>query len=159
MFKRSEKVIYPKHGAGKIVKVQEETIGDKKSKYYKIQFLNSSVTVLVPIDRAKELGMRYPLSRRGTKEVLNKLNRKVKIDRKTLTTLDAISKERLGSGKLEDVVSLVNLLRSLAKQKEEENKNFSYSYSDRLEIAMDFIKSEAEIVLGKKAAEKYDLEK
>jgi hypothetical protein len=63
----------------------------------------------------------------------------------------------MNTGKIEDAINLVNLLKSLAKQKEEENKNFSYSYSDRLEIAVDFIKSEILLVLGKNALKKYML--
>jgi CarD family transcriptional regulator len=159
MFRKGEKVIYPRHGAGKIIEVQEHEVEGKKQRYYKIQFINSSVTVSIPANKAKELGLRSPLSKTELKKVLKDLNKIVKINRKTLTTLDNISREKLGSGKMEDVVDLVNLLKSLAKQKEEENKNFSYSYSDRLEIAEEFIKSEIELVLGKNALKKYGFEK
>ena len=157
-FKKGENVIYPKHGAGIINKEYTEIISDKKLKYYKIVFTNSAVSVSVPTDSAQELGLRYPLSRRNLKKALKNLFKQVNINKKTLISLDTVSREKLGSGKLEDTIHLVNLLKSLAKQKEEENKNFSYSYSDRLEIALEFIKSEVELVLGKKAAEKYNLE-
>ncbi|MBN2016327.1 hypothetical protein JW766_05875 [Candidatus Dojkabacteria bacterium] len=158
MFKKGEKVIYPKHGAGKIIGIIEQDIGGKKLKYYKISFLNSSIDVSIPIEKAEELGLRRPLTKRVLTDALKKLNKRTHINKKTLITLDIVSKEKLGSGKLEDVIDLVNLLRSLAKQKEEENKNFSYSYSDRLEIAIEFIKSEIEQVLGKSALKKYHLE-
>jgi len=157
MFKKGQKVIYPKHGAGKIIAVQEETISGEKKKYYKIQFLNSQVSVSVPQDHALDLGLRYPLTKTNIKKVLKKLNTQYKINKNTLVNLDTLSRDKLNSGKLEEVIDLVNLLHSLAKQKEEENKNFSYSYSDRLEIAMDFIKSEVALVLGQSALKKYGL--
>lgn len=157
MFKRGEKVIYPKHGAGKILGVKEETVADKKQKYYKIKFFNSPITISIPVKKAEELGLRYPLTKKALTDALKNLNTQTRINKRTLVTLDAVSKEKLGSGKLEDVIDLVNLLKSLAKQKEEENKNFSYSYSDRLEIASEFIKSEVEQVLGKNALKKYSI--
>lgn len=157
MYKKGEKVVYPKHGAGKIVAIYEEQVGNEKKKYYRIQFLNSPTTVSVPVEQADELGLRNPLSKNKLREILRKLGKTAKITRNTLVTLDSISKEKLNSGKVEDVVYLVNLLRSLAKKKEEENKNFSYSYSDRLEVALEFIKSEATLVLGQNAAKRYTL--
>jgi CarD family transcriptional regulator len=155
MFKKGEKVIYPKHGAGKIIDIFNENINKEKVKYLKIQFFNSQVTVSIPIPKAEEMGLRYPLSRNALKKALKSLNKKQKINKKTLITLDFISKEKMNTGKIEDAINLVNLLKSLAKQKEEENKNFSYSYSDRLEIAVDFIKSEVLLVLGKNTLKKY----
>ncbi len=155
MFKKGDNVIYPKHGAGKIISITNEKIGGKSEKYYRIKFLESLIYISIPIDKAKELGLRYPLSKTGLKKSLKNLNKIVKIDKKILVTLDNVSREKLGSGKTNDVIELVNILKSLAKQKEEKNKNFSYSYSDRLEIATDFIKSEIVLVLGKKALKEY----
>ncbi|MBU0976648.1 MAG: CarD family transcriptional regulator [Patescibacteria group bacterium] len=157
MFKRGEKVVYPRHGAGKVEQITTESIGDNKAKYYKIKFFNSPVTVSVPIDKASELGLRLPLSKTNIRKTLKTLNTRVRINKKTLVSLDNISREKLNSGKLEDAIDLMNLLRSLAKQKEEENKNFSYSYSDRLEVASEFIKSEIAIVLGKNVLKRYEV--
>ncbi len=155
MFKKGEKVVYPRHGAGKIIAI--EKIGEDNEKYYKIKFFNSSVLVSVPVKKAEEMGLRRPMTKKELTKALRSLGEKIKITKKTLVTLDAVSREKLASGKVEDMVYLVNLLKSLAKQKEEENKNFSYSYSDRLEIAHDFLKSEIELVMGKNAIKKYPL--
>ncbi|MDD3648245.1 MAG: CarD family transcriptional regulator [Candidatus Dojkabacteria bacterium] len=157
MFKRGEKVVYPRHGAGKVEQITTENVGDQTLKYYKIKFFNSPVTVSVPIEKAAELGLRPPLSRASTRKALRELNKRIRINKKTLVTLDNISREKLNSGRLEDAIELVNLLRSLAKQKEEENKNFSYSYSDRLEVASEFIKSEIVLVLGKNALKRHEI--
>ena len=157
MFRKGEKVVYPKHGAGKIISIYREKIEGKPKCYLRIKFFNSPATVSVPVEGAKRLGLRYPLSRVALKEALGNLNKKVKIGKDTLVTLDKISREKLNSGRIDDVIDLVNILRSLAKKKEEENKNFSYSYSDRLDIALDFIKSEAGLVLGKGVLKKYNL--
>jgi len=158
MFKKGQKVIYPKHGAGKIIEIYKELISGQKLKYYKIQFTNSQIKVSIPAQKALELGLRSPLAKENMEKVLEKLNKQYRVDKSILVNLDSISREKLNSGKFEDALYLVNLLQSLARQKEEENKNFSYSYSDCLEIALDFLKSEIALVLGKTALRKYNLQ-
>lgn len=157
MYKKGEKVVYPKHGAGKIAGVYEEKVGNSAKSYYKISFFNSPTTVSIPVGKAEELGLRNPLSQNKLREALRKLDKSVNISRNTLVTLDTVTREKLNSGKMEDVIDLVNLLKSLSKKKEEENKNFSYSYSDRLEVALEFIKSEVALVLGAKALKRHNL--
>lgn len=157
MFKKRQKVVYPRHGAGKIVDIYNQEIAGEKRKYYRIEFIDSTVSVSIPIETAEEMGLRNPVSRTRLQNELKNLNKRVKITRDTLTTLDFAAQEKLKSGKIEEAISLVNTLRSLAKQKEKENKNFSYSASQRLEIALNFIKSEVELVLGKSAIKRYDL--
>lgn len=156
MFKKREKVVYPRLGAGKIVDVYEQEVTGEKKEYYKIEFFDSNVNVSVPVDSAEEMGLRKPLSKKEMKNVLKDVGKTVKITRNTLTTLDEVSKNNLRTGLLEDAIHLINLLTSLARQKEKENKNFSYSASQRLETAANFILSEIELVLGKRAAEKYE---
>jgi CarD family transcriptional regulator len=156
-FKKGEKVVYPKHGAGKIIELYTERINGDEQPYLKIEFFNSPSKVSIPTARATELGLRYPLSKKELLGALKELNKTRKIDKKMLVTLDVMSKEKMNSGKIEDAIELVSILKSLAKQKEEENKNFSYSYSDRLDVIYEFIKSEIELVLGKTILKKYDL--
>jgi len=158
MFKVRDYVVYPKYGVGKVIKKTEEVVGKKERKYYKIEFINSPLTISVPINQSDELGLRYPLSKYSLRKELKKLSKTVKITKSTLKTLDLFAKEKLNSGTVEDAIELVNLLKSLASKKEKENKNFSYSATQRLEIAVNFLKSEVEHVLGTKAISHYDLD-
>ncbi len=156
MIRKGSKVVYPKHGAGKVVDIYKETVNGKEKEYLKIKFFNSPTTVSIPKSRAKEMGLREPLSKTNIRKTLKLLGKKIPIKKRTLKNLDGMAKDLLNSGKLEDAIDLINTLKSLARHKEKENKNFSYSYLDRLEIAGDFVKSEIDIVLGKKAAERYE---
>jgi len=157
MFRKRDKIVYPRHGAGKIVDKYEVNFNGEKKDYYKIEFYNSPVDISVPIDNAQEIGMRYPLSKHALRKVLKKLGRRVKITGDVMKKLDEICKENLLSGRIEDAIRLVNLLRSLSEKKKNESKNFSYSASQRLETALDFIKSEVELVLGEGALNRYHL--
>jgi CarD family transcriptional regulator len=159
MFKKGAIVVYPRYGVGKVIKKYSVKVGEKKQKYYKIKFEDSKVEVSVPMDKAEELGMRDPLSKKDLKAELDKLGDKVKITKKLLKSIDGKVKECLLSGKFEEVVHAVNMLTSLATKKEEEDKNFSYSHSENLEIARNFLKSEVEWTLGKNVVKKHKLDK
>lgn len=158
MFKKREKVVYPRHGAGKIIDKYEAQVNGEKNEYYKIEFFNSPINLSVPIENAREMGLRNPVSKYKLRKALKGLWKRAKITDSTMKSLDDISKEKLASGEIEDAVSLVNILKSLARKKEEESKNFSYSASQRLETAISFISSEVELVLGRKALSYYDLD-
>lgn len=157
MFNKNTKVVYPRHGAGRIVDKYEIEIEGKEKKYLKIEFYNSSITISIPMENAKELGLRKPLTKGALRKELKKLGNTVSITDSTLKNLDKIAKEKFISGKVEDTISIVNTLQSLARQKERESKNFSYTASERLEAALEFLKSETELVLGKKALNHYNL--
>ncbi|MDD3647926.1 MAG: CarD family transcriptional regulator [Candidatus Dojkabacteria bacterium] len=157
MFKKNEKVIYPRFGAGKIIKRFKLAVGGEEREYLKVEFFNSAITVSVPVEKADELGLRKPLTKKGLLTKLANLGSKVNITDRTLKELDEVSRRRLLSGGIEDTIKLVNTLKSLAKKKREENKNFSYTVSEQMEIAVEFLKSEIELVLGKKAVRQYDL--
>lgn len=157
MFKKSETVMYPRHGAGKIIALYNFIIDGNEKKYLKIKFTESPVTVSIPESSAVELGLRKPLSREDLKKKLMKLGDIIEIDSEALKTLDEIAHELLLTGKTEDAIQLVNMLRSLARKKEKENKNFSYSKSERLEVAVEFLRSEIQLVLGRRAVVKYQL--
>lgn len=58
MFKIGDQVVYPSHGAGTIEGIEEKTVLGKKRSYLVIQMLASDLTVSVPEERAKEVGLR-----------------------------------------------------------------------------------------------------
>ena len=57
MFNVGDKVVYPMHGAGKIKKIEERAILDQIQSYYIIE-MPGEVKVMVPTDKAEEIGVR-----------------------------------------------------------------------------------------------------
>ncbi len=157
MFRKRQKVVYPRHGAGKIIDKYTVESDGKKQEYYKVKFYDSPITISIPQKKAEELGLREPCSKTKIKRELRKLGNKVKVTKSLMKKLDETAKEKLLSGKFSDAIKLVNILKSIAEKKEKENKNFSYTASQRLENVLNFIKSETEMVLGKRETEKYEL--
>ncbi len=60
MFNIGDKVIHPAYGAGSIVDIAEKQIGDEQRTYYVIELLMQTGTLMVPVTRANDLGLRSP---------------------------------------------------------------------------------------------------
>ena len=60
-FKSGQYVVYPTQGVGKLLRVEEQTIGDQKIKMMVIDFERNHMTLRVPLERAELSGLR-PLS-------------------------------------------------------------------------------------------------
>lgn len=62
-FSKGDAVIYPQHGAGKIVDVQTKTIGDVERDYFVVDLELQDLRVWVPVDEAEEIGVRQPTAK------------------------------------------------------------------------------------------------
>lgn len=59
-FARGDSVIYPQHGAGRIVDVVTKTVGDVERDYFVVDLELQELRVWVPVDEAEEIGVRQP---------------------------------------------------------------------------------------------------
>lgn len=57
-FKTGQYVVYPTQGVGKLVRVEEQTIGGQKIKMLVIDFERNHMTLRVPVERAEISGLR-----------------------------------------------------------------------------------------------------
>ena len=57
-FKVGEKVVYPAHGVGVIESVQSRTIAGTAKKFYMLRFLESDMTILVPMENVAAVVLR-----------------------------------------------------------------------------------------------------
>jgi len=59
-FKEGDPVIYPQHGAGRVVSVQKRTVGAVEREYLVVDLELQELTVWVPVDEAEQVGVREP---------------------------------------------------------------------------------------------------
>jgi CarD family transcriptional regulator len=57
-FKVNQEIVYPSQGVGKIMRIEEKKFRDSSLLYYVIYLEVSDMTVMVPVDKAFELGLR-----------------------------------------------------------------------------------------------------
>jgi CarD family transcriptional regulator len=73
LYKVGDKVVYPHHGAGTVVKKEVREVLGEKREYLTIQILHNDMTVQVPADNAEKVGLRTVIDEADVKLVLKYL--------------------------------------------------------------------------------------
>jgi CarD family transcriptional regulator len=68
-----DKVVYPHHGAGTVVKKEQREVLGQKREYLTIQILHNDMTVNVPSENAEKVGLRKVIDERTVEKVLKAL--------------------------------------------------------------------------------------
>lgn len=154
MFQLNDKVVYPGHGVALISNIVSRSVADKTITFYELQFQSKDMTIMVPLDRLKEVGVRPLSSPSKIKTMLATLTEPI-IRKKTVenssTNWNRRKKEyqsKLQTGSIEDITSIYRDLKNIAKGKE-----LSFGEKNLL------LKTEALLVEEISAAEHLDEEK
>ena len=140
-FKPKDYIVYPKHGVGQILSINNKTIGGIEVQCYDIKFEKDKAVGLLPINKQSHL---RPLS---TVNQVNKsisiLKGKPKIKRSMWSRRAQEYEQKITSGKIYDLAEVV---RDLNKG---DDLMVDQSYSERqlFEKAYDRLQSEFEVVL------------
>jgi CarD family transcriptional regulator, regulator of rRNA transcription len=70
LYEVGDKVVYPHHGAGKIIKKELKEILGSRREYLTIQILYNDMTVMVPCENAEAAGLRKVIDEEVVDEVL-----------------------------------------------------------------------------------------
>jgi CarD family transcriptional regulator len=73
LYKVGDKVVYPHHGAGTVVKKETREVLGEKREYLTIQILHNDMTVNVPAENADAVGLRKVINEDTVKEVVKAL--------------------------------------------------------------------------------------
>jgi len=58
MYKLGTKVAYPMHGVGTVDRIEERTVLGESKQYFVMKLSVTDMTLMVPVDKAEELGLR-----------------------------------------------------------------------------------------------------
>jgi CarD family transcriptional regulator len=147
MFKVGDNAVYPAHGVAVIKRIEEKDVGGKKKKFYVLQVIDNLMTIMVPTDNAKSVGLREIISTQDVKNVYEILKeRDVKIDQ---TTWNRRYREYMDKIKTGSVVEIAEVLRNLFLLRH--NKDLSFGERKMLDQAKHLLVKE--IALAKKTNE------
>jgi CarD family transcriptional regulator len=73
LYKVGDKVVYPHHGAGTVVKREEREVLGEKREYLTIKILHNDMTVQVPTANAEKVGLRTVIDEEQDAQVLESL--------------------------------------------------------------------------------------
>ena len=73
MFREGDKVSYPHHGAAVVVDRVERVVFGERRAYLKLRLRHGGLTLMVPVDRTAQVGLRPVATNRQIEEVLHLL--------------------------------------------------------------------------------------
>ena len=73
LYSVGDKVVYPHHGAGKIMKIEQKDVLGQQRDYLTIQILHNDMTVMVPVENADRAGLRKVIEADTVERVLDVL--------------------------------------------------------------------------------------
>ena len=117
-FTVDQKVVYPSQGVGKVTEIFEKKFKDKTMLYYKIYIESSDMIVMVPVEKADELGIRQIVSAEEAQEALNLLSDDFEPITSDWKLRYQMNLDLLKKGTVKDIATIVRCLYNRSKVKE-----------------------------------------
>ena len=145
MFNVGDKIVYPMHGAGTIDAIEEKNILGEKQNYYIIK-MPGEVKVMVPTDKAEEVGVRSVIGKDEAAKVMSVLGQNETEMSQNWNKRYRDNMDKMKSG---DIYEVADVVRNLSfKQKE---KGLSTGEKKMLNNAKQILVSE--LVLAEHASQ------
>jgi CarD family transcriptional regulator len=140
-FKTNEFVVYPAHGVGQILAIEEQEIAGAKLELFVINFIKDKMTLRVPTAKIANVGMRK-LSEPGlVKRALETLKGRARIKRTMWSRRAQEYEAKINSG---DIVAIAEVVRDLYRSESQPEQ--SYSERQLYEAALDRLSREIAVV-------------
>ena len=110
-FSIGDKVVYPHHGAGVVLKKESKSMMGEKRDYLTIQILHNNMTVMVPCENSGRAGLRRVIDEVQVKKVIGVLTDEVSEMPKNWNRRFKHNREKIKTG---DVFELAEVVRNLA---------------------------------------------
>ncbi len=110
-FQVGDNVVYPHHGAGKVLKKEDKEILGEQREYLTIKILHNDMTVMVPCANAGKAGLRRVIDEETVKKVLAVLSDDVSEMPKNWNRRFKHNRDKIKTG---DIYELAEVVRNLA---------------------------------------------
>jgi CarD family transcriptional regulator, regulator of rRNA transcription len=110
-YRVGDKVVYPHHGAGKVLKKEKKEMLGESREYLTIKILHNDMTVMVPSDNAGRAGLRRVIGEKEVERVLAVLRDEVSQMPKNWNRRFKHNRDKMKTG---DVFELAEVVRNLA---------------------------------------------
>jgi CarD family transcriptional regulator len=142
-FRPNDFVVYPAHGVGKIISIEEQEIAGFKLELFVITFEKDKMTLRVPTHKATEIGMRQLSSPDVVTKALDTLKGKARVKRAMWSRRAQEYEQKINSG---DLLSIAEVVRDLHRT--DDQREQSYSERQLYEAALERLTREVAAVSG-----------
>ncbi len=111
MYEVGDKVVYPHHGAGKIMKIEQKEVLGQQREYLTIQILHNDMTVMVPVENADRAGLRKVVAADVVDQVIDVLRGDPTKMPKNWSRRYKHNRDKLKTG---DIFEVAEVVRNLA---------------------------------------------
>lgn len=115
-------VVYPKHGVGRVIELQNSEIAGMSLELYVLRFEKEKMTLRVPTNKAESVGMRKLSSDKQMQEALQTLKGKPKVKRTMWSRRAQEYEAKINSG---DLVSIAEVTRDLFRPDDQPEQSYS----------------------------------
>ena len=115
-------VVYPKHGVGRVIELQQQEIAGMQLELYVLRFEKERMTLRVPTNKAESVGMRKLSSDKTLKEALETLTGKPRVKRTMWSRRAQEYEAKINSG---DLVSIAEVTRDLFRAEDQPEQSYS----------------------------------
>jgi CarD family transcriptional regulator len=140
-FKTNEFVVYPAHGVGQILAIEEQEIAGAKLELFVINFMKDKMTLRVPTAKVANVGMRKLSDPALVKKALETLKGRARVKRTMWSRRAQEYEAKINSG---DIVAIAEVVRDLYRSESQPEQ--SYSERQLYEAALDRLSREIAVV-------------
>jgi CarD family transcriptional regulator len=140
-FKTNEFIVYPAHGVGQIVAIEEQEIAGAKLELFVITFVKDKMTLRVPTAKITSVGMRKLAEAPLVKRALETLKGRARVKRTMWSRRAQEYEAKINSG---DIVAIAEVVRDLFRSDTQPEQ--SYSERQLYEAALDRLSREISAV-------------
>ena len=123
-FNADDFVVYPTHGVGRILGTEQNTVAGMNIDMLIVRFEQDRMTLRVPLEKARSLGLRTLSSKKQMDEAITTLKAKARVRRDMWSKRAKQYEDKIRSG---DPVSIAEVVRDLRRR----NTQTEQSYSER----------------------------
>ena len=136
-FKTNEFIVYPAHGVGQIIAIEEQEVAGAKLELFVINFVKDKMTLRVPTAKVTAVGMRKLAEGGLVKRALETLKGRARIKRTMWSRRAQEYEAKINSG---DIVAIAEVVRDLFRSDTQPEQ--SYSERQLYEAALDRLSRE-----------------
>ena len=140
-FKTNEFVVYPAHGVGQILAIEEQEIAGARLELFVINFMKDKMTLRVPTAKVANVGMRKLSEPALVKRALETLKGRARVKRTMWSRRAQEYEAKINSG---DIVAIAEVVRDLYRSESQPEQ--SYSERQLYEAALDRLSREIAVV-------------
>ena len=140
-FRPNEYVVYPAHGVGQIISIEEQQIAGISLELFVISFEKDKMTLRVPTDKAVQIGMRSLSSPDVILKAMTTLKGKAKVKRAMWSRRAQEYEQKINSG---DLIAIAEVVRDLHRS--DDQREQSYSERQLYEAALERLTREVAAV-------------